>query len=261
MARKKTKGETLFLQTYPRLANRPTSAKLLAGFPYPKTLEHWVSIPCWAQTSRSRIVRAALNEVFPGAPMSIMSRRARNGGEQKPNKTKQCSTAHRHKAGNVWLGSTIRFRGLHTESNCACQNAASFQKKEALGSASAICGFPGSVGVMRAACPTQCISRAGAEIKTTQHDQRHVSTMQPAGVYENTKRCNLRKRNLRKRNSGFPGSVDGIRAVPQTTFSGLGKSKTTHNDQLHVFKIVDRQQRTTSPNGKEGQPSIHGPPH
>ena len=107
--------------------------------------------------------------------MSIMSRRARNGGEQKPNKTKQCSTAHRHKAGNVWLGSTIRFRGLHTESNCACQNAASFQKKEALGSASAICGFPGSVGVMRAACPTQCISRAGAEIKTTQHDQRHVS--------------------------------------------------------------------------------------
>ena len=67
MARKKTKGETLFLQTYPRLANRPTSAKLLAGFPYPKTLEHWVSIPCWAQTFRSRIVRAALNEVFPGA--------------------------------------------------------------------------------------------------------------------------------------------------------------------------------------------------
>ena len=66
---------------------------------------------------------------------------------------------------------------------------------------------------------------------------------------------------MRKRNSGFPGSVDGIRAVPQTTFSGLGKSKTTHNDQLHVFKIVDRQQRTTSPNGKEGQPSIHGPPH
>ena len=85
-----------------------------------------------------------------------------------------------------------------------------------------------------------------------------MSTMQPAGVYENRKRCNLRKRNLRKRNSGFPGSVDGIRAVPQTTFSGLGKSKTTHNDQLHVFKIVDRQQRTTSPNGKERQPSVHG---